>query len=59
MAWLDYVVILLFCGFIGYDTYRAQQCEPTVKMAIFNAVEIWLDLLNVFIRILSIVGRRN
>lgn len=59
MAWLDYVVILLFCGFIGFDTYRAQQCEPTVKMAIFNAVEIWLDLLNVFIRILSIVGRRN
>lgn len=59
MGWLDYAVILVFCGFIGYDTYRAQQCEPTVKMAIFNAVEIWLDLVNVFIRLLSIFGRRD
>lgn len=59
MGWLDYAVILVFCGFIGYDTYRAQQCEATVKMAVFNAVQIWLDLVNVFIRILSIVGRRN
>lgn len=59
MSWLDYAVILVFCGFIGFDTYRAQQCEPTVKMAIFNAVQIWLDLVNVFIRILSIVGRRD
>lgn len=59
MGWLDYAVVLVFCGFIGWDTYRAQQCEPTVKMAIFNAVNIWLDLVNVFIRILSIVGRRD
>lgn len=59
MGWLDYAVVLVFCGFIGWDTYRAQQCEPTVKMAIFNAVEIWLDLLNVFIRILSILGNRR
>lgn len=59
MGWLDYAVIVVFCGFIGYDTYRAQQCEPTVKMAIFNAVQIWLDLVNVFIRVLSIVGRRD
>lgn len=59
MGWLDYAVILVFCGFIGWDTYRAQQCEPTVKMAIFNAVQIWLDLVNVFIRILSILGDRD
>ena len=59
MGWLDYAVVLVFCGFIGWDTYRSQQCEPTVKMAIFNAVNIWLDLVNVFIRILSIVGRRD
>ena len=59
MGWLDYAVILLFCGFIGFDTYRAQQCEATVKMAIFNGVQIWLDLVNVFIRLLAIVGRRN
>ena len=45
--------------FIGWDTYVAQQCEPTVKMAIVNAVNIWLDLLNVFVRILSILGDRD
>lgn len=59
MAWYDYAVILVFCGFIGYDTYRAQQCEPTVKMAIFNAAEIWLDLVNIFIHLLQIVGNRD
>ncbi|MBY4797096.1 Bax inhibitor-1 family protein [Collinsella sp. AGMB00827] len=59
MAWLDYVVIAVFCGLIGYDTYRAQQCESTVKMAIFNAAQIWLDLVNIFIRLLAIVGRRR
>ena len=59
MAWYDYAVILVFCGFIGYDTYRAQQCEPTVKMAILNAAEIWLDLVNIFIHLLQIVGDRD
>lgn len=59
MAWYDYAIILVFCGFIGYDTYRAQQCEPTVKMAIFNAAEIWLDLVNIFIHLLQIVGDRD
>lgn len=59
MAWYDYAVILVFCGFIGFDTYRAQQCEPTVKMAIFNAAEIWLDMVNIFIHLLQIVGDRD
>ena len=58
-GWLDYVVVLIFAGLIAWDTYRASKCAPTVKMAILNAVEIWLDLINIFLRILSIVGNRD
>ena len=59
MGWLNYVIVLVFCGLIARDTYVAQQCEPTVKMAVLNAVNIWLDLVNVFIHILAIVGHRE
>lgn len=55
----DLVVILLFCGFIGYDVYRASVATPTFNNALWYAIELYLDILNVFIRILSIVGRRD
>ena len=59
LAWLDYVVVVVFAGLLAYDTYRASRCAPTVKMAILNAVEIWLDLVNIFLHLLSIVGNRD
>ena len=59
MGWLDYVLLVLFAGFVGFDTYQANQAEPTAKMAIFFALNIWLDLINVFMIILRIVGGRD
>lgn len=59
MSWLDYIILVVFSGFIAYDTYQSQQCEPTVKMAVLFAVNIWLDLVNIFLSLLSILGNRE
>lgn len=55
----DWIVLLIFCGFIGYDFYQAMQVSYTKTNAIIWATSIYLDLLNVFIRLLSIFGRRD
>ena len=54
---LDYIVIILFCGFIGYDFYQAAHDEPTLENAFWHACDIYLDLMNVFLRVLNIRGR--
>ncbi len=56
---IDYVVIAIFCGFIGWDFYKAMSDEPTLVNAVYNASQLFLDIINVFVRVLSIVGRRN
>lgn len=55
----DIVVILLFCGFIGYDVHRASTAAPTLSNALWYAIELYLDIINVFIRLLALLGRRD
>ena len=56
---IDYAVALIFCGFIGLDWSRAQQFPKTVDNAVDSAADIYLDVVNLFIRILSITGKRR
>lgn len=53
----DYIVVVIFCGIIGYDFYHAANDVPTLDNAIWYACEIFLDLLNVFLRVLNIRHR--
>lgn len=53
----DYITILLFCGFLGYDSYLMSADAPTVPNAIFYAANIYIDIVNVLIRVLSILNR--
>ncbi len=55
----DYIIVVIFCGYIGYDWVKAQDYAPTVDNAIDSAADIYVDIVNLFIRILSILGRRN
>lgn len=55
----DIAVIVLFCGFIGYDVHRASTAVPTLSNAIWYAIELYLDIINVFLRLLQIFGRRD
>ena len=57
IQWTDYVVVLIFCGYTGYDWARAQQFPKTLDNAVDSAADIYVDVVNLFIRILSILGR--
>ncbi len=56
---IDYIVALIFCGYIGLDWNRAQQFPKTLDNAIDSAADIYLDVVNLFVRILSITGKRR
>jgi FtsH-binding integral membrane protein len=53
----DWVIVVVFCGYIGYDWGRAQRIPPTVDNAIDSAAEIYMDVINLFLRILRLLGR--
>lgn len=42
--WWDWLVSLLFCGYIGYDWSKAQQERKTLDNAVDSAVGLYLDL---------------
>lgn len=54
----DVLVALIFCGYIGYDWANAQLRPHTLDNAIDACVSLYLDIINLFLRILSISGDR-
>jgi len=54
--WMSWVAAGLFSLYLGYDFYRSQQYPKTVKNAIASAMDIYMDLANLFIRLLEIFG---
>lgn len=57
LGFVDYIVVLIFCGYIGYDWARANQCVKTFNNAVGSAADLYVDIVNIFIRILSILAR--
>jgi FtsH-binding integral membrane protein len=55
---LDWIVVLIFCGYIGYDWSRANQIPKTIDNAIDSAAALYMDIINLFLRILRILGRK-
>jgi FtsH-binding integral membrane protein len=56
---LDYIVVLIFCGYIGFDWARANSIPRTLDNAIDSAAALYIDIINLFLRILRILGSRN
>ena len=54
----DWAVAVIFCGYIGYDWGRANQIPKTLDNAIDSAAAIYMDVINLFLRVLRIMGRR-
>lgn len=54
----DYIGIALFCGFLGYDSYAMSADDPTVPNAIFHASNIYLDIVNILIRVLDLLDHK-
>lgn len=47
------VVAVIFCGYIGYDWAKAQQRPTTVDNAIDSACALYLDIINLMLRLLA------
>lgn len=56
---LDWIVVIIFCGYIGYDWGRANRIPKTLDNAIDCAAALYMDIINLFIRILRIMGRNR
>lgn len=59
MTWLDWGTVALFCGIIVFDFNQAARRAPTPANAILVALEIFLDFVNVFLRLLRLLGERK
>jgi FtsH-binding integral membrane protein len=57
LAIMDYVVAIIFLGFIGHDFVAALDDEATIDAAVDRAVHLYLDIFNLFVRVLSIFGK--
>ncbi len=55
-SWMSWLAAGLFSLYLGYDIYRSQQYPKTIKNAVASALDIYMDLVNIFIRILEILG---
>ena len=51
-------MVVIFSGYIGYDWARANMIPKTLDNAIDSAASLYIDIINLFIRILQILSRR-
>lgn len=61
---ISWVVLAVFFGITAYDVQRVKQLQytdiiPVEKLHIYGAMEIYLDFINIFLRILSLFGKRK
>ena len=56
IAWIGAAIFSLY---IGYDYWRAQQYAKTIDNAVDSAVDIYLDMINLFLKILRVLGSRG
>lgn len=61
---LDWIILALFFGITIYDINKIKllQEEPSIeqdKIHIYCAMQLYLDFINIFLRILSIFGKRR
>ena len=55
----EWIFAGLFSMFIGFDWARANSCAHTLDNAVDLSASMYLDIINLFLRILSIMGRRE
>lgn len=61
---LDWVVLLVFAGLTAYDMNKIKMMSESTgidqeKVAIYGAFQLYLDFINMFLRILEIFGKRR
>ena len=61
---IDWLILALFCGVTIYDINKIKMLQnvPDIdqeKIYIYCAMQLYLDFINIFLRILSIFGKRK
>jgi FtsH-binding integral membrane protein len=59
MPWIEYGAAVLFSLYIIYDWNRALQLPHTADNAVDSAVAIFLDIINLFLTLLRIMGKSS
>lgn len=52
----DYIAAGIFSLYVGYDMYRASSVPRTINNAVDVSIDLYLDVVNLFVSILRIVG---
>ena len=61
---LDWAILFIFCGLTFYDMNKIKKmqeegfCEDE-KLYVYGAMELYLDFINIFLRLLSLFGKRK
>lgn len=55
----NWIFVVIFSLYIGYDWHKAQVYPKTLDNAVDSALDIYLDIINLFIRLLRIMGRKK
>ncbi len=54
--------VLIFCGYIAYDMQKVKSMLPALgeeKASIIGAFELYLDFINLFIRLIELFGKEK
>ena len=55
----NWLFVIVFSLYIGYDWHKAQMYPKTIDNAIDSSLDIYLDIINLFVRLLSIFSRND
>ena len=61
---LSIIIVLIFIGFTAYDVQRIRRLNEKGlieedNLAIYGALELYLDYINLFLQLLSLFGSSN
>lgn len=55
----DWIIAGVFSMYIGYDWARANRCQKTLDNAVDISTSLYLDIINLFLRVLSLLGKNK
>ena len=56
---IDYIAAGIFSLYIGYDMYRASMATRSLISALHISVSLYLDIINLFLNLLRILGKKD
>ena len=61
---VDWVILIVFFGITAWDMQKVRQLAESVngsndKLAIYCAMQLYLDFINIFLRLLQLFGSRK